>query len=127
MSASRGHRSLHVDPEQVVALAGRCDEAVEAMALEWVEAGADLGAACDRLGDSTSVASVAAAYAGSLAAADEAVGALVHALGGGVAALLDAARDVTNADEAVAMEIGRSAGAGVSRGWGRPGGPGGGG
>lgn len=121
MSPSRRSRSLHVDPERVVELAGRCDEAVEAMVLQWAEAGPDLRAACDRLGDSVTASSVAAAYAGSLAAADEVVGTLVHALEEGVAALLDSARDVTEADETVAFEIGRTAGGpGLHRGWDGP-------
>jgi hypothetical protein len=89
------------------------------------EAGAELWAACDRLGDSASVTGVAAAYAGSLAAADEVVGALVHALDGGIAALVDSARDVAEADETVAFEIGRSAGGrGRHRGWDGSDGPG---
>jgi hypothetical protein len=124
VSASRG-RSLRVDPERVVELAGRCDDAVEAVVLQWAEAGAELWAACDRLGDSASVTGVAAAYAGSLAAADEVVGALVHALDGGIAALVDSARDVAEADETVAFEIGRSAGGrGRHRGWDGSDGPG---
>ena len=95
------------------------------MVQQWAEAGADLHAACDRLGDGVVASSVATAYAGALVAADEVVGTLVHALEEGVAALLDSARDVTEADETVAFEIGRTAGGrGLHRGWDGPDGPG---
>ena len=118
---------MRVDPQRVVELAGRCDEAVERLVAEWAEVGDELRGACDRLGDTSGVTTVAAAYADTLAAADDVVAALAHALEGGVAALVDAARDVSEADETVAFEIGRAAaGHGRHVGWESPGnGPGG--
>lgn len=122
VSGSPASRALRVDPERVVELAQRCDEAVAAMADDWASAAAELGAACERLGDSQAAPAVAVAYADSLDAAHEVVGALVHALGAGVVALLDSARDVTEADETVAAEIGRTAGGrGRHLGWDVPG------
>ena len=101
---------MRVDPQRVVELAGRCDEAVARMVDEWTEVGDELRTACDRLGDCTGATSVETAYVETLAAAEEVVWALARALEGGVAALVDSARDVSEADEAVALEIGRAAG-----------------
>ena len=109
---------MRVDPQRVVELAGRCDDAVGRIVAEWTEVGQELRTACDTLGDCTGVSSVATAYADTLAAADEVVWALSRALEGGVAALVDAARDVSQADETVAVEISRTAGGrGLHRGW----------
>jgi uncharacterized protein YukE len=109
---------MRVDPQRVVELAGRCDEAVQRIVVQWSEVGEELRAACDRLGDCTGASSVASAYADTLTAADEVVVALAQALEGGVAALIDSARDVTEADDTVALEIGRAAGGhGLHRGW----------
>ncbi len=99
---------MHVDPQRVVELAGRCDEAVQRLVGEWAEVGAGLRAAGDRLGEGRALSVVAQAYAEVLESADEVVWGLAHGLEGGVAALLDSARDVSQADETVASELGRA-------------------
>ena len=86
------------------------DEAVERMSGQWAEVCDELRGACDQLGDSAGATAVSSAYAETLAAADEVTTALARALSSGVAALIDAARDVSEADETVALEIGRAAG-----------------
>ena len=116
---------MRVDPHRVVELAGRCDEAVQRLVIEWTEASVGLRAACDHLGEGTAVSGVAQAYAEALDSADQVVWGLAHALEGGVAALIDSARDVSQADEAVAFEIDRATvGRGRHRGWDRPAHPG---
>ena len=118
VSATRPHRSMRVDPHRVVELASRCDEAVQRLTGEWVGVRDELRAACDLLGDAAGAASVATAYAETVASADEVVLALARALEGGVAGLIDAARDVSQADDTVAAEIDRAAsGHGLHRGW----------
>jgi len=101
---------MRVDPQRVVELAGRCDEAVHQMTQQWGEVCDDLRGACGALGESSGAAAVTSAYEETLTAADEATWALARALAGGVAALIDAARDVSQADETVAVELGRTAG-----------------
>jgi hypothetical protein len=109
---------MRVDPERVVELAGRCDDAVRRLTGEWRDVRDDLVVACDQLGDAAGATSVASAYVETLASADEVVTALARALEGGIAGLIDAARDVSQADETVSQEIDRAAGSqGLHRGW----------
>lgn len=116
---------MRVDPHRVVELAGRCDDAVQRLVIEWTEVAVGLRAACDHLGEGTAVSAVAMAYAEALDSADEVVWGLAHGLEGGVAALIDSARDVSQADEAVAFEIDRAAvGRGRQHGWDKPAHPG---
>ena len=116
---------MRVDPQRIVELAGRCDEAVERLSVQWGDVCDDLRVACDQLGDATGATSVASAYADTLAAADEVVVSLTSALAGGVAGLIDAARDVSEADETVAFELGRATGGnGLHLGWDKGGGHG---
>ncbi len=105
-----GKRALmQVDPTRLVELASSSEGILTEMVQDWQAAVGELGEACSGLGDATGTVNVAASYADSLADAGEVVTALAQALGVGIAGLVDAAHDVTSADDTVAGELARAA------------------